>query len=74
MRVLTYPYASGGSSKHVSQRRKGRSVALLPALPLGLWGPWLPGWEAGFMGGAGGAAAQLSDMWEQKDCSIRSSL
>lgn len=51
MRVLTYPYASGDSSKDVARARKGRSAALLPALPLGLWGPQLPGWEAGCGGG-----------------------
>lgn len=59
MRVLTYPYASGDSSKDVAQARKGRSVALLPALPLGLWGPQLPGWEAGCGGGGGGCSPGL---------------
>lgn len=72
MRVLTYPNAAGDSSKDVAQARKGRSVALLPALPLGLWGPQLPGWEAGCV--VGGRLQPRSDVLGQRDYSVRSSL
>jgi len=63
----SYSCASGGSSKDVLQAREGRSVALLPAVPSGLW-------VGSRLRGGGGRCSPGSDVLGQRGFSIRSSL